>query len=100
MKEGQTLWTKEQLIFAGQRYDSNKYLPMLIFPNPLNPGKYVVLNSGHTFHEAEFKGTNALLFPRLGDYAVVRPLPTAKDPAAFEVMKSGIFNDAWKFEEK
>ena len=73
---------------------------MLIYPNPLNPKKYVVLNSGHTFHEAEFKGSNALLFPRLGDYAVVRPMPTEKEPAVFEVMKSGIFDEAWQFSEK
>lgn len=43
----------------------------LIYPNPLNPARYVVLNSGHTFGEAEFKGTNALLYPRLGDWAIL-----------------------------
>ncbi len=93
-------WNKDQLVVASQKYESEKYLPMMVYPNPLNTRKYVVLNSGHTFHEAEFRGSNVLLFPRLGDYAVVRPLPTAKDPAAFEVMKSGIFNDSWKFEGK
>ncbi len=45
---------------------------MLIYPNPLNAGRYVVLNSGHTFHEADFKGTNALLYPRLGDFAILK----------------------------
>ena len=88
---------KRKLTVAGQKYESEKYLPMLIYPNPLNPAKYIVLNSGHTFHDAEFRATNAMLFPRLGDYAVVRPLPTAKDSAAFEVMKGGIFDDDWKF---
>jgi pimeloyl-ACP methyl ester carboxylesterase len=92
-------WTAEQLTVNGQRYESSKYLPILIYPNALNPNKYVVINSGHTFHDAEFKGTNALLFPHLGDYAVVRPMPTAKDPAAFEVMKGGIFDDSWKYKE-
>lgn len=93
-------WDKEQLVVGGQKYESSKHLPMLIYPNPLNPRKYVVLNSGHTFHETDFKGTNALLYPRLGDYAVVRPLPTDKEPAAFEVMKAGIFDDGWKISEK
>ena len=41
----------------------------MIYPNPLDPTRYVVVNSGHTFGEKEFKGTNALLYPRLGDYA-------------------------------
>lgn len=92
-------WSKDELVVGGQKYESAKYLPMLVYPNPLNPSKYVVLNSGHTFHEADFKGTNALLFPKLGDYAVVRPIPTEKDPAGFEVMKSGIFTDEWKFDK-
>ena len=93
-------WNREQLVVAGQKYDSHKYLPILIYPNPLNPKNYIVINSGHTFHEEDFKGTNALLIPRLGDYAVVRPMPTAREPAAFEVMKAGIFDDDWKFAEK
>lgn len=95
-------WNKEQLVVGGQKYESSKHLPMLIYPNPLdqNQKRYIVLNSGHTFHEADFKGTNALLYPRLGDYAVVRPLPTRADPAAFEVMKAGIFDDSWKISEK
>jgi hypothetical protein len=93
-------WDKDQLIVGGQKYESSKHLPMLIYPNPSNPKKYIVLNSGHTFHDADFKGTNALLYPRLGDYAVVRPLPTRQDPAAFEVMKAGIFDDSWKISEK
>ena len=46
---------------------------MLIYPNPLNANRYVVLNSGHTFHAADYRGTNALLYPRLGDYAVLTP---------------------------
>ena len=44
----------------------------MIFPNPLNPYKYVVLNTGHTFPSEDYSKTNALLYPRLGDYAVLR----------------------------
>jgi predicted esterase len=96
-------WSKQQIEFGSQKFDAAKNLPMLIYPSPhdtYEPQHYIVLNSGHTFHEADFKGTNALLYPRLGDYAVVRPLPTRQDPAAFEVMKAGIFDDSWKISEK
>lgn len=54
-----------------QRWPQDGTLPALIIPNPKNPARYIVFNSGHTFHEADFKGTNALLFPRLGDYALI-----------------------------
>ena len=46
--------------------------PVLIQPNPLAEGRYVVLNSGHTFHEKELASLNYLLFPRLGDWAVLK----------------------------
>lgn len=63
----------------------------LVYPNPLNPRKYVVWNTGHTFGEAEFQGSNALLFPRLGDWAV--------RSAGGEVIAAGFFDDYWRFAE-
>ena len=60
-------WTETSLIVNGVEYDPKTHVPVLIYPNPQNPMKYVVINSGHTLHDAEFIGTNALLFPRLGD---------------------------------
>jgi predicted esterase len=89
-------WTKDQIVFGDKNYDAAKHLPVLIYPNPLNPRKYVVLNSGHTFHDAEFRDTNAQLYPRLGDYAIIAPAPTEKEPAAFEVIFAGLFDDFWK----
>ena len=35
----------------------------------------IVINSGHTFHEQEFAAFNYLLFPRLGDWAMMKILP-------------------------
>lgn len=65
-------------------------IPALIYPNPLNPARYVVLNSGHTFHAAELRGTNALLFPRWGDYATV----SRQDGA---LLSAGLFDEYWRF---
>jgi hypothetical protein len=49
----------------------------------------VVINSGHTFGEAEFLETNALLFPRLGDWGV---LSTADE----SIISSGYFDEEWR----
>ena len=76
------------------------HLPVLIYPNPfarVASGGYVVINSGHTFREADLKGTNALLYPRLGDWAVLKPKPTKDDPAGFEVIDAGLFDENWQF---
>ena len=59
----------------------------LIAPNPLNPERYVVVGTGHTFGEKEFRGTNALLFPRLGDWAVVG--------TDGEIEEAGMFDETW-----
>lgn len=93
-------WTKEKLVVNGVEYDPKTHVPVLIYPNPLASGHSVVINSGHTFKEADLKGTNALLYPRLGDWAVIKPTPTAKDPAAYEVVAAGLFDENWQFLKK
>ncbi len=64
-------------------------VPVMIAPNPLNADRYVVFNSGHTFHDDEFKGTNALLYPRLGDWAMIHPM-------ARTVVRGGVFDTEWR----
>ena len=81
-----------------QSYAAADHVPVLIYPSPLNTGRYVVLNSGHTFHAADFRGTNALLFPRLGDYAILKLAPE-KDPLAAEVVTAGFFDDFWRIKK-
>ena len=82
-------WKKGQIVLGDKKYSAAEHTLALIYPNPLNPGKYVVLNSGHTFHEADFKGTNALLYPRLGDYAIIRKSDN-------KVLEAGLFTDDWQ----
>ena len=84
----------------GVEYDTNTHIPVMIYPNPIDPGHYIVLNSGHTFREADLKGTNALLYPRLGDWAVIKPTPTTNDPSAYEVVSAGLFDENWQFANK
>lgn len=89
-------WTPEQITLAGQTGPAGEHVPVLIYPSPLNTGRYVVLNCGHTFHAAEFRGTNALLYPRLGDYALLKLAPTSQDPLATQVVTAGLFDDFWQ----
>jgi predicted esterase len=90
-------WTKEKIEFDGKTYSSAEHVPAMIYPSPLSSMYYVVLNSGHTFHAADFEGTNALLYPRLGDYAILKlGKGEKKDPLDVEVQEAGIFDDFWK----
>lgn len=92
-------WTPEKVSFGVATFEPKDHLPTLIHPSPLQPDRYIVLNSGHTFNAAEFKGTNAQLYPRLGDYAILKLTPTAKDPLAVEIATAGLFNDLWQVEK-
>ena len=70
----------------------------LIFPNPLNPAKYAVINSGHTFHESDFRSTNAMLFPRLGDIAVQKIAAGPVSGFNEQPVWVGIFNAKWQLD--
>jgi pimeloyl-ACP methyl ester carboxylesterase len=89
-------WTKENITWGGKDYKASEHVPVLIYPSPLSAVHYVVLNSGHTFHAEDFQGTNALLYPRLGDYAVLKLTGDKKDPLAVEVKTAGLFDDLWR----
>ncbi|MFQ3652473.1 MAG: hypothetical protein SNJ75_19330, partial [Gemmataceae bacterium] len=89
-------WSKQTLECNGKKYTASEHVPVLIYPNPANPRRYVVLNSGHTFHEDAFQGTNALLYPRLGDGAILR-LTDTKKPLLTQVVTSWLFDEQWNF---
>ena len=61
--------------------------------------KYVVLNSGHTFRETELAKLNYLLFPRWGDWAVLKIDPQQKEGIALteQVLRAGYFDEHWHF---
>ncbi len=83
-------WTKDELEFGGVKYAAVDHAALMIQPNPLAPKRYVVLNSGHSFGEAELSKLNYLLFPRLGDWAIVQV-------ATGEPVRVGFFDEQWRF---
>ena len=88
-------WNSKQLMFRGQTYDAAHHAPILIFPNPLNSQRYVVLNSGIDFR-AEGYGNNALQTPKLPDWAIVdlREAPGPRWPG--KIADAGFFNESWQ----
>jgi hypothetical protein len=87
-------WTKDSLTLAGKSYAANENYPAMIYPNPLVPGKYVVLNTGMTIADNEWDGDYAM--PRWGDYAVVKVKDGANTP---DLVTAGLFDEKWQFEK-
>ena len=108
----------ERVAVGGVERPAADHAVQLIAPSPL-PGaaaRYVVLNSGHTYHDPELR-FSYMVFPRLGDWAVVRcgdnpppdpatPIAAAAAPAADgmvpmktvaeTVVTSGFFDEDWQ----
>ncbi|HEX7900079.1 MAG TPA: prolyl oligopeptidase family serine peptidase [Planctomycetota bacterium] len=74
-------------------------VPLMIYPNPFNPKRYVVLNSGFTFREYDYLN-NARQVPKLPDWAVVDVTtpPNSRWPGKVEV--AGFFDENWKLKAK
>jgi poly(3-hydroxybutyrate) depolymerase len=87
-------WSKESLAVGGQSYTSAEHLPAMIYPDPIAPTHYVVLNSGYTFEEREYTGDYAM--PRYGDFAVLK----LKDGGEPEVAQAGFFDENWRVPAK
>ncbi|HVK15907.1 MAG TPA: prolyl oligopeptidase family serine peptidase [Fimbriiglobus sp.] len=88
-------WTKDGVQLGDKTYGAGTHVPVLIYPNPLNPRKYVVLNSGFTFREYDYLN-NARQLPKLPDYAVldVTTPPNSRWPG--KVVRAGFFGEKWE----
>lgn len=89
-------WSEEAIVVNGESYSPKTHGLSLVFPNPLNPNRYVVVNSGHTMHEKDFRASNSWLFPRLGDIAMQKF--ERKDDGSFDetVEWAELFDGRWK----
>lgn len=87
-------WTAESIVVGDKRFAAATHAPILIFPNPLNPKRYVVLNSGFTFREFDYLN-NARQIPKLPDYAVVETTTPPDFRYPGKIVWAGFFNEAW-----
>jgi hypothetical protein len=103
-------WSRDSIEIGGASYPAADHGLQLITANPLpaGGGRYVVFNSGHTYHDSELR-FSYMVFPRLGDWAVTRvgdeaavvatPAPDGPPPppaVAETVVTSGFFDEAWR----
>lgn len=88
-------WDKESVRLGGQTFSAAGHVPVLIYPNPLNPKKYIVINSGFTFREYDYLN-NARQVPKLPDFAVIDlSLPVgSRFPGG--IATAGFFGERWE----
>lgn len=91
-------WSGGNFQAGGQAYSTADHAPIFIYPNPLNPKRYVVVNSSFTFRQGS-NTSNALQTPCLPDWAVVdlRTPPSTKWPGL--IADAGFFDESWQWKK-
>jgi pimeloyl-ACP methyl ester carboxylesterase len=82
-------WTHESVSMGDNTYAAADNFPAMIYPNPLNPQRYVVINTAMTFEERGYRGDYGM--PMLGDYAILK----ANGTDTPEVLVAGLFDEQW-----
>ena len=88
-------WAPDAITLGAQKFPADHHALIAIYPNPLNPKHYIVLNSGFTFREYDYLN-NARQIPKLPDYAVVDvDVPVnARTPGG--IVEAGFFGEQWE----
>ena len=88
-------WAGDSIVVGEQRFRSDQHGLILIYPNPLQPDRYVVLNSGFTFREFTHLN-NARQVAVLPDWAVIdlREPPDTVWPG--KVVAADFFDEQWQ----
>ncbi len=92
-------WTKDKLTMGTESASAADHAPILIFPNPLNPNHYVVLNSGFTFRMGA-RVSNSLQTPKLPDWALIDLNTPPSELWPGKVEQAGFFNEYWQWPKK
>jgi len=87
-------WNAEAIRVGDRSFPAERHALILIHPNPLNPNRYVVLNSSFTFRDYAYLN-NARQVPMLPDWAVIdlTTKPDTRYPS--KVAAADFFGEDW-----
>ncbi len=88
-------WQRDDLVVDRDKFSAADHVPVMVYPNPLNPNRYVVLNSGFTFREGDY-GSNARQVPRLPDWAIIDIRTPADGNHPGKIEAADFFGEKWE----
>jgi dienelactone hydrolase len=88
-------WDGQSIQMPQASYPADRYVPVFIYPNPLNPKRYIVINSGFTFREFDY-ANNARQTPKLPDWAIVDVSVPVSVRKPGGITDAGFFDEEWK----
>ncbi|HEV8541911.1 MAG TPA: prolyl oligopeptidase family serine peptidase [Verrucomicrobiae bacterium] len=92
-------WSPDGLQLGSEKFTLNDHVPAFIYPNPLNPERYVVVNSGFTYREYDYLN-NARQVAKLPDYAIIdiSTPPNSRYPG--KIVTGGFFDETWQVKKQ
>jgi dienelactone hydrolase len=90
-------WDGANVVVGKDTYSAADHVPVLVYPNPLNPKHYVVINSCFTFREYDYLN-NARQISKLPDYAVLDVLTPPSPRWPGKVVTGGFFGENWQLQ--
>jgi hypothetical protein len=87
-------WTADGVAIGAAKYSSSTHVPVMIYPNPLNPKKYIVLNSGFTYREYDYLN-NAREISKLPDWAVIDTTTAPGPRFPGKIANADFFDESW-----
>ncbi|MGB0742126.1 MAG: hypothetical protein ACPGXX_18800, partial [Planctomycetaceae bacterium] len=88
-------WDDTAVSAGDQSWDASGHALIMIAPNPLNPDRYVVLNSSFTFRDYAYLN-NARQVPMLPDWAVIDLSTAPGNIWPGKVAAADFFNEEWQ----
>ena len=89
-------WTQDAVIANGKTHAGAGHAPVMVYPNPLNASRYIVINSSFTYREYDYLN-NARQVAKLPDWAVIdlsQP-PNSRTPG--KIADAGFFDEKWQW---
>lgn len=91
-------WNAEGVQTPGRSFPADGFVPILIHPNPAQPARYVVLNSGFTFRDYDYLN-NARQTPKLPDWAIIDLSQAPGSRAPGGIASAGFFGERWEWQD-
>jgi len=88
-------WGEEQIQAGNRTWGSDQHALIAVYPNPLNPKRYVVLNSGFTFREYDYLN-NARQVPKLPDWGIVDLTTPPHTRGPGKIVDADFFGEQWE----
>ena len=92
-------WSAAGIKVGDKTFSAEDHVPVLVYPNPLDHRKYVVINSGFTFREYDYLN-NARQVPKLPDWAIMDITQPRTPRQAAGVVDADFFDEGWQLKKK